>query len=205
MEFFVFPLPQVVFYPSMVKPLNIFEPRYIKMVRDSIETKTSIALAFVDEPLFENPVMVGKPLPFVREVAGFGEATIVEERPDGSMLVLMQGRGKVKLSTLSHLKEPYLVCKGEVIVENNETSAECEELLKNLHQVYEKWVNLHVADPTQKEQFLTTFQKPNEIIGCFTSYLISDFDMQQMILEQNSIDEKIRLIHGLVQSGSLIR
>jgi len=43
-QVFVFPLQDIVFYPHTVVPLNIFEPRYIKMVEDALETGTPIAL-----------------------------------------------------------------------------------------------------------------------------------------------------------------
>lgn len=49
MKVFVFPLTGCVFYPNTAKPLNIFEPRYLEMINDSLTTQTPIALAFADE------------------------------------------------------------------------------------------------------------------------------------------------------------
>ncbi|MGE0634115.1 MAG: LON peptidase substrate-binding domain-containing protein, partial [Pseudobdellovibrionaceae bacterium] len=95
----MFPLPNIVFYPSTSKPLNIFETRYIQMVQDAIAEKKPLALAFYDdsETRGAQRVRLGEPLPFVREIAGYGDPMILEKRTDDSMLVLVQSKGKVRL------------------------------------------------------------------------------------------------------------
>ena len=45
---FVLPLDEMVFFPTSTVPLNIFEPRYMEMVEDSLKDGTPIALPFVD-------------------------------------------------------------------------------------------------------------------------------------------------------------
>lgn len=49
LKLFLFPLGETVLHPGTSKPLNIFEPRYLKMIEDAVSSKTPIALGFVDK------------------------------------------------------------------------------------------------------------------------------------------------------------
>ena len=86
MKCFVFPLPQSNLFPQTTKPLNIFEPKYLKMIRDSIEQQIPIAIGYIPE--FGDTY---------RTVAGFGYPQIIDERPNQTMLVFIAGQGKVSL------------------------------------------------------------------------------------------------------------
>lgn len=204
MEVFVFPIGNVVFYPSTSKPLNIFEPRYIQMVRDSIRTGTPIALAYVDEPDQQYIYNPGAELTFVRQVAGYGFPLILEEREDGSMVIFLQGQGKVKLGAVKRDSKPYICCEAEAIPENHLVKNELAARFMTLNKVLNRWIQDHVPDPESQKQFLRNIQSPEEVIGCFASYLVADHDMQQLILESNDINEKIDLVNGLISSGEIV-
>ncbi len=195
---------EVVFYPSTSKPLNIFEPRYLQMVQDSLATGTPIALAYVDDPEREAQVYFNQNLNFVRPIAGFGQPLVLEKREDGSLLIFLQGRGKVRLGKVVDRGTPYLVCEGGLINENHLLeNAESVELI-TLQKVLVNWINKNVPEAHNREQFLRNIRSAEEVIGCFASYLVADKDMQQLILEANDINEKIQLVAGLVSSGELL-
>lgn len=204
MEVFVFPLGHVVFYPSTSKPLNIFEPRYLQMVRDSLATGTPIAIGHVDEPTQEYQYFSGKDLGFVRQVAGYGHPVILEERSDGSLLIFLQGHGKVRLGAVKEKGSPYIVCEAEVLLENHIVDPGKAVAFMTINKVLVSWINTHVPDPVNRDQFLRNIRSPEEVIGCFASYLVADRDMQQLILESDDINEKIQLVGGLIQSGELV-
>ena len=122
MELYVFPLGNVLLYPSSAKPLNVFEPRYIQMMRDAVANEVNIALGFVDEPQREYTYQAGESLSFVRSVVGFGKPLIVDTKADGSIVVFLQGQGKAKLGKVLDHGKPYIVCESEVIPENLQLS-----------------------------------------------------------------------------------
>ena len=66
------------------------------MVRDAVEKNVSIALGCVDEPESIHSTLPGQAPEFVREIAGYGVPIILEEREDGSLLILLQGKGRAK-------------------------------------------------------------------------------------------------------------
>lgn len=201
MEVFVFPLGHMVFYPSISKPFNIFEPRYIQMVKDAIAQNKSIAIGYVDDPAQQYQFFPGDKLKFVREIAGYGTPLILEERGDGGMTIFLQGQGKVRLGQVLDVQVPYIVCQADIVAENLVVEARSVPDLDLLHKMFLNWVNTHVQDPRNREQFTQLVQSPHEVVGCFVSYMVMDQDLQQMILEEDDINKKISLIKSLILSG----
>ena len=204
MEVFVFPLGNVVFYPSTSKPLNIYEPQYVQMVHDSIRRGIPIALGYVDEPDHQYVFEVGSELGFVRPIAGYGVPLILEQKPDGTMVIFLQGQGKVRLGRVLGSDTPYIVCEAEVIPENHQVKNELAMSFMTLNKVLVNWIENHVPDKQNQEQFLKNIQTPEEVLGCFASYLVADHDFQQIILESNDINEKIDLVSRLISSGEIL-
>jgi Lon protease-like protein len=204
MEFFVFPLGEVVFYPSTSKPMNIFEPRYLQMVQDSLTSGTPIALAYVDEPEHEITYQFNQELKSVRAIAGFGQPMVLERRTDGSQLIFLQGKGKVRLGKVLDRGTPYIVCEGDVISENHLLQSHGALELMTINKVLVHWIHKNVPEAQNREQFLRNIRSAEEVIGCFASYLVADKDMQQLILEADDINEKVQLVSGLISSGELI-
>lgn len=201
MEFFVFPLGHVVFYPSISKPFNIFEPRYIQMVKDAVAQNKFIAVGYVDDPNHSYQFLPGEKLSFIREIAGFGIPIILEEREDGGLTIFLQGEGKVKLGVVVDRPTPYIVCQGEMIMENHMVDSQFASDLELIKKMFLNWIDTHVPEKKSREQFVNLIKSPNEVVGCFVSYMVTDQDFQQMILEENNINQKISLIKALILSG----
>lgn len=204
MKVFVFPLTGCVFYPNTAKPLNIFEPRYLEMINDSLTTQTPIALAFADEGdgtgfKFE----VGKPLPFVREISGYGLPQIIEKRPDGSLLVLMKSLGKCRLKNTLPTSTPYLVCEAESLTEDMDIKTESMAQFLTVHKVLVQWINANIGEESHRQHFLEQLKSPAEAIGCAASYCVQDVDLQQMILEAPNMNEKVNLLYGILSSNEV--
>lgn len=203
MEVFLFPLVNVTLFPGTTKPLNVFEPRYIAMVRDAIRTKTPIAIGFIEDVNHVSPVRPGEVVPFVRRVAGFGYAQIIEERPNGTLVIFIQASGKVRLGPVLDRNEPYLVCEAELIIEDTQLSPELNDDFGALYKILARWLQTHVPDAAQRDLFMRNLRLPEEVVGSFASYLVRDYDMQQIVLELNQMDDKVRFLHRLMESSEL--
>ena len=201
MDVFVFPLAHVVFYPSISKPFHVFEPRYVQMVRDAIAQNKSIAIGYVDDPTQQYQFFPGQKLDFVRDIVGFGAPLIMEEKPEGGLIVFLQGVGKLRLGPVLDVPVPYIVCQADLIAENLTLLQSSVGDIQTIQKMVLSWVNEHVSEKRNRDQFLQLLQSPNEIIGCFVSYLLSDRDIQQLILEEDDINQKIKIIMSLILSG----
>jgi len=99
----VFPLSNFIIFPNTSVPLNIFEPRYIEMVNDSIKTNRIIGMV--------QPKNQKKNIPELYSVGCAGKITNFNETDDGRYLIVINGICRFKI-----LKE----------INNNKTYRECE-------------------------------------------------------------------------------
>jgi Lon protease-like protein len=81
----IFPLPNAVVMPGAQLPLNIFEPRYLNMVFDSLGDDRMIGMV---QP---HPAAKGETSPKVYRTGTAGRITSFSETPDGRLLIVLSG------------------------------------------------------------------------------------------------------------------
>lgn len=189
---FLFPLQKVVFFPQTTKPLNIFEPRYVKMVNDAIESDRLVALACAD-PTRRLGREVGT-LAHIRRIAGAGRVKLLERRADGTMMILLEGTGKVRLKTLVTTEEPYLIVDAVWVGEDVRLAEENLFLLNRMMKELAKWLARHVPDQIQRDAFLEQIKTPEEKINYLCSLMIADPELQQELLETDDLNERLRAV-----------
>lgn len=94
----LFPLTGAILLPRSVLPLNIFEPRYLAMVRDAMASDQLIAMA--------QPRADRDPPPLY-EVAGLGRITRFSETGDGRLLIAVTGLTRIRLVDELAVTTPY--------------------------------------------------------------------------------------------------
>jgi hypothetical protein len=87
----VFPLPNIVFLPGMVLPLNVFEPRYLDLVDHVLEGGMHIGV-----PLLKSEPALGDRPPRFESVFGVGKLIFHHELPDGRRFIRIEGLGRVE-------------------------------------------------------------------------------------------------------------
>ena len=81
----VFPLSNFIIFPGTTVPLNIFEPRYIDMINDSMKSNKLIGMI---QPLsLSNQINVPK----LHSVGCLGKITSLSETEDGRFLIELKG------------------------------------------------------------------------------------------------------------------
>jgi Lon protease-like protein len=201
MKLFLFPLGQSLLHPGSSKPLNIFEPRYLRMVRDSLEERIPIAIGFADHPTMSLKVEKGKVVPFVRDIVGYGYPEVLEQRMDGSMLILIPCEGKAKLGAVIEDKKPYIIAQAERVSETIDLEPNRAIDYLNLQKFLVRWIAQHVTDRQVQDQFVRSLLGPIEVVGAAVNFLIRDPDLQQEILETDNINQKIASISRILLTG----
>jgi uncharacterized protein len=191
--YFLFPLTNVTLFPRTTKPLNVFEPHYLKMVQESINQGIPIALCFVPEGSTE-----------IRPIAGFAIPQIVEIRPDGTMLIFMSGQGKVRIETSKiYTQDGISFSEGEIIQEDLVLDENLKPKYMALSEALIRWIRQHIPDQQQREVFIRGLIGPQEVIGAFAAYLIFDYDLQYEMIEILSLNDQIAFLYRLLESGKL--
>ena len=81
----VFPLSNFIIFPKTTVPLNIFEPRYIDMINDSMKSNKMIGMIQPKNLINENNI------PKLHEVGCLGKITSFRETDDGRFLIEVKG------------------------------------------------------------------------------------------------------------------
>jgi Lon protease-like protein len=89
----IFPLPNVVLFPSALLPLHIFEPRYRAMVADALESERLIGMVMLRpgwEPHYDRA-------PEVYPIGCAGFITHADRLPDGRYNIMLRGMEKFRI------------------------------------------------------------------------------------------------------------
>ena len=81
----VFPLSNFIIFPKASVPLNIFEPRYIDMINDSMKSNKIIGMIQPKNSLNNDSV------PKLHEIGCLGKVTSFKETDDGRYLIELKG------------------------------------------------------------------------------------------------------------------
>lgn len=98
----VFPLSGVILLPGTSLPLHIFEPRYLKMIRDAIAGNRLIGMV---QPRIDTEVSGPPPLYRIGGVGSIGED--VKETEDGRFLIRLKGLSRFEVAEELSVTTPY--------------------------------------------------------------------------------------------------
>lgn len=84
----VFPLTGAFLFPGALMPLHIFEPRYLQMVDDLLDTAGRLVIAPVAGDVSEDST------PRLHRIGGLGEINGHKRLPDGRYLIVLIGLGR---------------------------------------------------------------------------------------------------------------
>ena len=93
----VFPLSNFIIFPKTTVPLNIFEPRYVDMINDSIKSDKLIGII---QPLSLNNI--GQTVPDLHLVGCLGKIVSFKETENG--LYLIELKGMVRFEIINEIK-----------------------------------------------------------------------------------------------------
>ncbi|AZZ36665.1 ATP-dependent protease La [Bdellovibrio sp. qaytius] len=194
MKCFVFPLTHANLFPLTTKPLNIFEPRYLQMVEESLSLKIPIALAYVPEN--------GDTY---RSIAGFGLPQVIDQRPNDNLLIFLPGQGKIRIlnEDKSDPLKPYLIADCEIVLEDLTLDESLASKFTTLNALLVQWVQKHIPDAEQRDIFIRSLKGPQETVSAFAAYLIRDYDLQYEMMEIFNLNDQIRYLHRLYESNEL--
>ena len=160
----IFPLSNFIVFPKTAVPLNIFEPRYLEMVNESMKAEKFIGM--VQPKTMKN--FDNTKLPILHKIGCLGKINSFKETDDGRYLIELKGLIRFKIN-----KE----------INNNKNYREVEVSFDDyLHDLDEKKEDLKFSDlELIFKDFKSLFEKRGFIINW-------------KALEKQSLDETINAL-----------
>ena len=117
----VFPLSNFIMFPGTTVPLNIFEPRYLQMVNDSMKNNRMIGMI---QP--KKSGMLKKP--DLYEVGCMGKISSFNETEDGRILIILNGVCRFKIISEIKTDKLYRECNVEYTDFSDDMSQKSNEV-----------------------------------------------------------------------------
>ena len=193
----VFPLSNFIIFPKTTVPLNIFEPRYIDMVNDSMKMNKLIGM-IQPKTSYKNQV-----IPELHDVGCMGKITSLRETEDGRFLIELKGLIRFKKVNEINTDKKYRVL--EVDFENfHDDLANKKEDLKfsDLELIFKDLKLLF-----QKRCFIINWkslenQSLDETINALAMASPFSLEEKQVLLEAKNLDMRKNKISQILSTYS---
>jgi len=196
----IFPLP-VVQFPTAITPLQIFEPRYRKMLKDVMEKDKTFGIIY-RPPADEDDLILESDLVPLGSVGCTVEVAVVQELPDGRSNILCVGGTRFRL--LQYIEgEPYLRAE----VDSFEDEPTFEDLADETERAKKAFNRLLVANRKIKENREVEDDEtpdlpndPQSLSFIVTAYLDIKSAEKQALLEMVDTGARLREVTEVIEN-----
>ena len=137
----VFPLSNFIIFPKTTVPLNIFEPRYIDMINDSMKSNKLVGMI---QPKLSKET--NNNIPQLHEIGCMGKITSFKESEDSRFLIELKGLIRFKIVNEINSNKKYRECEinfenyyGDLENKKEEIKfSDLELIFKDLKALFEK-------------------------------------------------------------------
>ncbi len=188
----VLPLKETVVFPQSVSPLAIGQERSVKLVDDVVAGDRMLALVTVrdsdaDEPGWD-------------DLYEIGTAAVVHKMirvPDGSLRILIQGAGRIRLERRVQ-DEPYLIGEFSEVPDVVEETPELEALKRSVQNEFSRLISAVPYLPAELELAAANVDDPSALSHLVASTLRLKADEKQRLLEERDVAARLRELLGVL-------
>lgn len=162
----VFPLRGVILLPRSELPLNIFEPRYLKLFEDILSGDRLVAVVQPAGAGDDAESPRGRQVALSR-VAGVGRLTAFKELEDGRLVVTLTGVSRCVIEAEENSPKPYRICRvvydafpADLVTGDGQAAADRTGLLEALRAfvtargLEADWSSIEAADTEELVNYL---------------------------------------------------
>ncbi|NBC21401.1 MAG: endopeptidase La [Alphaproteobacteria bacterium] len=189
----VLPLRDIVVFPDMVAPLFVGRDKSVRALEMVEENENEIMLvaqkdASVDEPGENDVYTVGT------------VATILQllKLPDGTVKVLVEGRGRAALTQL-HDRGDYFEADLEVADPAETSDEDIEALVRAVVEQFEHYVKLNRKIPPESVSTISQTSEPGRLADAVASQLSVKLADKQELLELTDPRERLEKVFALME------
>ena len=191
----VFPLSNFIIFPKTTVPLNIFEPRYIDMINDSMKSNKLIGMI---QPKTSN---INQIKPELHEVGCLGKITSFRETEDGRFLIEVKGLIRFKKITELRTENKYRVLE----VNFKDFYQDLEDKKENLKFSDLELIFKDLKSLFEKKGFIINWkalekQSLDETINALAMASPFSLEEKQVLLEAQNLDNRKEKISQILST-----
>ncbi|MQF82889.1 hypothetical protein FIM02_01850 [SAR202 cluster bacterium AD-802-E10_MRT_200m] len=189
LELPLFPLGNVVLFPSMPLPLQIFEERYKQMIWDIGETEPRFGVVLIKQGREVGPTAVPYSIGTVAKIVQ------LERVEDGRIMVSAVGEQRFVIQE-TQTGKPYLMANVNLIQDNDTEIS--ESLVSNIKISFLEYVRRLTALRGGWIDRLAEYDDPSALSFAIAQLLQVESKIKQELLEMTSVSSRLQLENTLL-------
>lgn len=189
----ILPLRGLVVYPQTAMPLNIGQPRSVRLVDEVVTGERLIGLVASRNPELETPGPDD-----IYRVGTMAAILRLFRAPDGTIRLLVQGVARIRVDEYTST-EPYLKAAVSHIPETVDKTLEVEALMRNVIDQFTRLAELVPSIPGELINSALNVNDPLQLVYAIATYIRLSLENYQKILELDLVSEKLRLLMTILQ------
>ena len=191
----IFPLSNFIIFPNTTVPLNIFEPRYLDMINDSMKSNKLIGMIQPKISSEENNI------PKLHNVGCLGKITSFRETDDGRYLIELKGKIRFQIKNEINTDKKYRIVEVDYKHYSNDLVDEKEKLnFSDLELIFKDLKSLF-----EKKGFIINWkalekQSLNETINALAMASPFSLEEKQILLEAKNLDVRKNKIAEILKT-----
>jgi len=182
------PLPSAVLFPHALLPLYIFEPRYREMLEHALNQHRMFCVTLVKPSCLDWHA----PEDFFH-LATVGLIRACVGRGNGTSNLILQGLQRVRFTKFEQ-EMPFPVAKIDIVESRDATTVETEALAEKVLELYRKLKRDGRKLPAKVDRYLSQLHDVEMLADLVASTFVSDPLRRQRVLEESSINQRLRLV-----------
>ncbi len=181
----ILPLRGLVVYPLTAVPLNVGQPRSIKLIDAANEDNKLLGLFTSHDPEIRNPGP--------DDIYRIGTITTIHRalhRPDNTIRLLVNSQQRIRIKQFIQT-DPYLIAEIEAWPEQNSTGTNVEAMARNLIELFLQLAEFVPTIPSSLLSASLNAENPLQLAYTIATHLHLELDQAQQFLEIDNAQDKL--------------
>jgi Lon protease-like protein len=198
----LFPLPNLVFFPHVMQPLHIFEPRYRQMTADALADDRFIALV-LPMPGWEKEYADA---PALHSIACLGRIIAEQRLDDGRFNILLRGHARLRIDKEVSSKKQYRIARTEVIEDVPLVDEDLQRYWREtLIEKAPGWLPKQAEMAEQFSKLLASDLSLGMLCDILAFALPLDAEFKQSLLEEPRVAARLQVLHDFLESSKEVQ
>jgi ATP-dependent Lon protease len=189
----ILPLRGLVVFPYTAIPLTVGQPRSLRLI-EAVTAKDGLVGLFTSKDAEQLAPKPGE----IYRVGTLAQIHRLFRAPDGTVRLLVQGLGRIRIKRYLKPYEPYLMAEVVPSPEKVETSVEVEALMRRVVDQFTQIAELAPYIPSELVNSTINLDEPLQTVYTIASYARLGESEQIDILEANSLKRKLEYVMGFL-------
>ncbi len=189
----VLPLRDIVVFPHMIVPLFVGRDKSVRALEDVMNDDKQILLVAQKDASKDDPGEDD-----IHSVGTVASVLQLLKLPDGTVKVLVEGVERARINDFIP-NEEFFQAHAQIIVNDDDDSAELEALARSVIAQFEQYVKLNRKVPPEVLVSLNQIDEPSKLADTMASHMALKISEKQELLEIETAADRLERVYSLME------